>query len=164
MKKQFVLFMLVVALVMTFSSCSTTNLTTSQVGWSNYSDLVAKDFDVVGVVIVESTEISKTYPLMFTTTVEGSRPTYADLMKKAVEVGADDIINVRVDKTVKSKKTLIDFFIGSEDIYVYTATATAIKYKDVEQHLSVGNGLNNELKNIEPIEVVEKTSFFDKIF
>ena len=98
---------------------------------------------------------------MFTTNVEGSRPTYADLMKKAVEIGADDIINVRVDKTVKSKKTLINFLFGSEDIYVYTATA--IKYKDVEHQISVGNGLNNELKNTEPIEILEKTSLFDKI-
>lgn len=147
---------------MVLFSCSTTNLTTSHVGWSNYSDLVAKYFDVIGVVIVENTEICTRSPFMFTTNVEGSRPTYADLMKKAVEIGADDIINVRVDKIVKSKKNLIDFLIGSEDIYVYTATA--IKYKDVEQQLSVGNGLNNELKNIEPIEILEKTSLFDKMF
>lgn len=142
-------------------SCSTTNLTTNQVGWSNYTDLVVKDFDVVGIVSIESTEVIKKSAYNFSTTIEGSRVTYTDLMKKAIELGADDIINVRIDKKENIKTSILDFLVGSTKTYTYIATETAIKYKDAKADVKAGSAvLNNELKNVSPAG----NSLFDKLF
>ena len=137
MKK--VSFLLLVLLtVLTLTSCKTVNLETNRVGWSNYSDLVVKDYDVVGIVTVESTETITNGPLMLTSSVTGSRVTYNDLMKKAQTLNADDIINVRIDVKQDYTKTVIDFFTGSKVTYTYIGTAAAIRYKDANADVSVG--------------------------
>ena len=145
--------------MMLVCSCSTTDLTTNQVGWSNYSDIVVKDYDVVGVVTVESTETIKVGFLSLTSEVTGSRVTYADLMKKAVEIGADDIINVRIDKKDNLKTTPFDFLLGSTKTYTYIATGTAIKYKDAQPKTYSSDSEGVKLNEVAPTE-----NLLDKLF
>lgn len=161
MKKQICFSVVVLAIMMLVCSCSTTDLATNQVGWSNYSDVIAKDFDVIGFVTLESTETVKVGFLSLSTEVSGSRVTYADLMKKAVELGADDIINVRVDKKDNFKTSPLDFLFGSTKTYTYIATGTAIKYKDAKADTQVSNSDGVELNDIAPSGA---TSLFDKLF
>lgn len=152
MKKNVFFSVVVLAIMMLVCSCSTTDLTTNQVGWSNYSDIVVKDYDVVGVVTVESTETIKVGFLSLTSEVTGSRVTYADLMKKAVEIGADDIINVRIDKKDNLKTTPFDFLLGSTKTYTYIATGTAIKYKDAQPKTYSSDSEGVKLNEVAPTE------------
>ena len=150
MKKNVFFSVVVLAIMMLVCSCSTTDLTTNQVGWSNYSDIVVKDYDVVGIVTVESTETIKVGFLSLTKEVTGSRVTYADLMKKAAEMGADDVINVRIDKKNNFKTTPFDFLIGSTKTYTYVATGTAIKYKDAQPKTYASDSEGVEVKTVSP--------------
>ena len=145
MKKLFLIMMALTA-VLILSSCKSIDMSTNQVGWSNYSSLATKDFDVVGIVYLESTETIKKSPLNLSTTIKGSRITYSDLMKKAEELGADDIINVRVDRNTDSTTTIIDFLIGSTRTYKYKATATAIKYTNAASDGSTAGNSGNLVK------------------
>jgi hypothetical protein len=126
------MFVLLVLTAMVLSGCRTTNLTTNKVGWSDYTTVTIKDFDVVGVITLES-EVTKTVtPFGFSSTLEGSEITYAMLMEKAVEKKGDDIMNVRIDKHDDSKTTLFDRIIGYTKKTKYIATALVIRYKDVK--------------------------------
>lgn len=149
MKRNICLTVVALVVMMLVCSCSTTSLSTNQVGWSNYSQIVVKDYNVVGVVTVESTETITRSPLGITTTVEGARVTYSDLIKKAVELGADDIINVRIDKIDNYKTTPFDFLFGSKKTYTYVATGTAIKYKDAQPKTYTSEG-TVEVKSVGP--------------
>ncbi|HPX27377.1 MAG TPA: hypothetical protein PLG87_11280 [Treponemataceae bacterium] len=131
MKKSAV-FVLVITCVVLLAGCTTTNLKTNKVGWSDYTTVTIKDFDVVGVITLES-EVTKTVtPFGFSSTIEGSEITYAMLMEKAVEKKGDDIMNVRIDKHDDSKTTLFDRIIGYTKTTKYIATALVIRYKDVK--------------------------------
>jgi hypothetical protein len=88
-----------------FAGCSTTTGNVEKVGWSNYTAIPNKDYTVVGVVIVRS---------------ENAVTLNADLMAEAVKLGADDIINVRVDAEVDDQ--------GKQKIVA--ASAVAIKYTE----------------------------------
>lgn len=126
------MFVLLVLTAMVLAGCKTTNLTTNKVGWSDYTTVTIKDFDVVGVITLES-EVTKTVtPFGFSSTLEGSEITYAMLMEKAVEKKGDDIINVRIDKHDDSKTTLFDRIIGYTKKTKYIATALVIRYKDMK--------------------------------
>ncbi|HQL05649.1 MAG TPA: hypothetical protein PLU33_10965 [Treponemataceae bacterium] len=126
------MFVLLVLTAMVLSGCKTTNLTTNKVGWSDYTTVTIKDFDVVGVITLESEVIKTVTPFGFSSTLEGSEITYAMLMEKAVEKKGDDIMNVRIDKHDDSKTTLFDRIIGYTKTTKYTATALVIRYKDVK--------------------------------
>jgi len=80
-----------------------------RVSWSEYPPVPAKNYTIVGVVILREVD-----PATLST----------DLMEKAVEMGAHDIINVRVDdeRMVDEK--------GRMRKRVVAATALAIKYTD----------------------------------
>jgi len=86
--------------------CATqTNPTgTEKVLWSDYTLVPNKDYVVVGAVVVRGSSI---------------RTLNADLMEKAIEIGAHNIINVRVDIEQDYSKRII------------AASAVAIKYTDV---------------------------------
>lgn len=114
------------------SSCQTASvdLTSNRTGWSDYAKFAVKDFNVVGVVRVTSTETTTHSPLNLSTEDKGSKITYDMLMSDAKKVGADDIINVRIDQQQTAVRTVLDFFTGYTDTKVYTGNALAIKYKD----------------------------------
>jgi len=78
-----------------------------RVSWSEYPPIPAKDYIVVGVVILREAD-----PATLS----------ADLMQKAVEMGAHDIINVRIDDERGVDNN------GRMRRRVVAATAVAIKY------------------------------------
>ncbi len=150
MKKLFLVMMALTATLI-LSSCKSIDMSTNQVGWSNYSSLATKDYDIVGIIYLESTETIKTSFLCINTTKTGSRITYSDLMKKAEEMGANDVINVRVDRKTESKSSPLDFITGSNKTYKYLCTATAIRYKEpASSGSSEGNDKVLEKENKEP--------------
>jgi len=58
----------------------------------------------------------------------GSEITYDLLIGEAKKLGADDIINVRIDRTDASLHGTFDWLFGYTEKYAYTANALAIKY------------------------------------
>ena len=112
-------------------SCSSTNLEANQVGWSSYSEIIPnKDWDVVKYIKLTSTETITKGPLGLYQKTEGSRVLYSQLMDAAAEAGADDIINVRIDRRlVTASAPGFMIFNTKKNVYTYTATALAIKYK-----------------------------------
>jgi uncharacterized protein YbjQ (UPF0145 family) len=87
------------------AGCSSTTGSVRKVGWSNYTGIPSKDYTVAGVIILR---------------VSDTKTLNADLMAEAVKLGADDIINIRVDVEIDDK--------GKQQIVA--ATAVAIKYAE----------------------------------
>jgi len=110
------------------SSCTTTNLAGNRTGWSDYATIAIKDYTVVGIVRVVSEEVTKRGFLGVAHSHTGSQITYDLLVSEAMKIGADDIINVRIDRTDKSLHGIFDWLVGYTEKYAYTANALAIKY------------------------------------
>ncbi|MDR1179708.1 MAG: hypothetical protein LBK44_04320, partial [Spirochaetales bacterium] len=126
MKKAGIVMLMLAAFAL--ASCSTTNVSTNRVGWSEYVDMAVKDFDSLGIISLKSEEVIATGPLHFTSEHTGSRITYADLFTEAAKKGADDIVNVRIDVQTEQRTTPFDWLTGSMVKYTYTGTALAVKY------------------------------------
>jgi uncharacterized protein YbjQ (UPF0145 family) len=127
MKKVLVAF--VVFTLFILAGCSTTRFSNELAGRTDYVNMAVKDFEGLGIIFVESVEEFSAGPFGFKKTHTGSQITYADLLNKAVELGADDIANIRIDvKTDHEKNKIIDFFTGYKITYTYTGMALAIKY------------------------------------
>jgi hypothetical protein len=109
-------------------SCTTTNLTSNRTGWSDYATIAIKDYTVVGIVRVASEEVTQRGFLGIANSHTGSQVTYDMLVGEAKKLGADDIINVRIDRTDKSLHGIFDWLIGYSEKYAYAANALAIKY------------------------------------
>jgi hypothetical protein len=63
----------------------------------------------------------------------GSQITYDMLIREAQALGADDIINVRIDRLDRSVHSTVPFFewiVGYTEQCTYTGTALAIRYKE----------------------------------
>jgi uncharacterized protein YbjQ (UPF0145 family) len=96
-------------------------------GVTNSVKIAGKDFAPVGIVFVNSEEkIDSSTSSAHT----GSKITYEMFMREAARLGADDVINIKIDvKQVRvtegtgySRKTITTF--------MYTGTGLAIKYTD----------------------------------
>jgi uncharacterized protein YbjQ (UPF0145 family) len=109
-------------------SCTTTNLASNRTGWSDYATVAIKDYTVVGIVRVVSEEVTRRGFLGIAKSHKGSQVTYDLLVSEAKKIGADDIINVRIDRTDKSLHGIFDWLVGYTEKYAYTANALAIKY------------------------------------
>jgi uncharacterized protein YbjQ (UPF0145 family) len=109
-------------------SCTTTNLASNRTGWSDYATIAIKDYTVVGIVRVVSEEITQRGFLGIANSRTGSEITYDSLISEAKKLGADDIINVRIDRTDASLHGIFDWLFGYTEKYAYTANALAIKY------------------------------------
>ncbi|MDR2480296.1 MAG: hypothetical protein LBD48_13440 [Treponema sp.] len=129
MMKKLGLSLLVLLLILT-AGCTSTNYSANMSGVSDYSTVVVKDYTAMGIVTVHATEIHSAGPLGFVKTVEGSKVTYSALMQEAARLGADDIINVRIDMTASYRTTAFDWISGWTRTYTYTGTALAIKYSE----------------------------------
>ena len=140
MKKSIFAAILVSAVSLLGISCATTNSTTNTVGWSAYSDIVYKDYDAVKIVKVESTETLTSNFFGLFKKIEGSSVTYSQLMDEAAKAGADDIINVRIDRKFDNSQ---GNFLAKKAVYTYYATAVAIKYKDTKSGSIAGSGKTN---------------------
>jgi hypothetical protein len=110
------------------SSCATTNLASNKTGWSDYATIAIKDYAVVGIVRVMSEEVTQRGFLGIAYSQTGSQVTYDLLISEAKKLGADDIINIRIDRTDESFRGIFDWLIGYTEKYSYTANALAIKY------------------------------------
>jgi len=109
-------------------ACTTTNLASNRTGWSDYATVAIKDYTVVGIVRVVSEEVIRRGFLGIVESRRGSQVTYDLLVSEAKKIGADDIINVRIDRTDKSLHGVFDWLVGYTERYAYTANALAIKY------------------------------------
>jgi uncharacterized protein YbjQ (UPF0145 family) len=110
------------------SSCTTTNLASSRTGWSDYANVAIKDYTVVGIVRVVSEEVTQRGFLGIANSRTGSQVTYDLLISEAKKLGADDIVNVRIDHRDESFHGIFDWLVGYTERYAYTANALAIKY------------------------------------
>jgi len=110
------------------SSCTTTNLANNKTGWSDYGTIAIKDYTVVGSVRVVSEEVTRRGFLCVAYYHTGSQITYDLLISEAKKLGADDIINVRIDRTDASYHGTFDWLVGYTEKYTYSANALAIKY------------------------------------
>ncbi|MDR0730541.1 MAG: hypothetical protein LBF63_02660 [Treponema sp.] len=124
-------FVLLIAAVAVLAACASVDHTTSKVGWSSYADIAVKNYEPLGVIFLESQEVFEYGPLGLTKSLKGSRVVWSDIMAEAITLGADDIINVRIEATNQTERVkFIDFFTGYTLTYKYKATALAIKYTD----------------------------------
>jgi hypothetical protein len=115
------------------AGCATTNLASNKTGWSDYAGIAVKDYDAVGIVRVTSEEVNKRGVFGIATSHTGSQITYDMLIGEAQALGADDVINVRIDKLDHSVHSTVPFFewiVGYTEKYSYVGTALAIRYKD----------------------------------
>ncbi len=142
MKKLLLVLCATVALCIGMASCSSVNTVTAKQGWANYSEITIKDFDTVGIVSVETEWVEKVGFLHLTTDTSGSKVTYNALMQKAAELGADDVINVRIDQTKEGKTGIIEKILGGTTTTKYMGTALAIKYKDATPEVNAASGSN----------------------
>ena len=92
--------MLVLGLIL--SSCATGNVAKTE--WAEYTVIPSKNYTVVGAIVIRGS---------------GFKTLNADLMEKAISMGAHDIINVRVD-----------YETSLSDPKILAASAVAIKYND----------------------------------
>jgi uncharacterized protein YbjQ (UPF0145 family) len=110
------------------SSCTTTNIASNKTGWSDYATIAIKDYTVVGIVRVVSEEVTRRGFLGIADSRTGSQVTYDELISEAKKLGADDIINVRIDRTDASVHGIFDWLVGYTERCTYKANALAIKY------------------------------------
>jgi len=93
---------ILLALGLVLSSCATGNV--AQTEWSEYTVIPSKNYTVVGAIVIRGS---------------GFKTLNADLMEKAISMGAHDIINVR-----------IDYESSLSEPKILAASAVAIKYND----------------------------------
>jgi len=110
------------------AGCVTVDFTVPLQGKHNNVSLAEKDFIVIGSVSIRATEIHSASPLGFSKTVEGSKVTYTDLMQEAARIGADDIIDVRIDMNTSGEAGFLDWLTGWERTFTHTGEALAIQY------------------------------------
>ena len=125
-----VLSALVLSAVFLMSACTTVDLATNRTGWSDYAETAVKDFEPVGIVRVTTKETFTVSPFGLLKKKEGSKVTYDMLINEAVKLGANDIINVRIDTVDKNSTHPFMFITGSKKEIEYIGTALAIKYKN----------------------------------
>ncbi|AHC16045.1 hypothetical protein L21SP2_2693 [Salinispira pacifica] len=130
MKKATRFFVIPLLLIVLLASCTSTNLTTNKTGWSDYAEILSKDYEVVGHIRVEATETKTVSPLGFNTTIEGNTITYDQLIAAAMEIGADDVINVRIDVLEEGNTSPFQWLTGHTKVYTYYANGLAIRYTE----------------------------------
>ena len=115
--------------------------------------LAVKDYDVKGVIWVQSQE--KEIKSNSGVILSGSKITHGMLMAEAVKLGADDVINLRVDVSI-SEELVKTGSRGNPGravqekvvVYNYSATALAIKYTKA---VVADAGVKQYFKGIEPV-------------
>ena len=121
-KKLLILFTIVLSMLAV--SCSTMSKKDYELlstGKIQDVQLCTKDFEVVGPIrLVLADEYN------VTGSVSSTAFSYDTILAEAYKMGADDIINLRVDST-----TVVDKMSGTSET-TYIVNALAIKYKDAE--------------------------------
>jgi len=140
-KKWFLAFF-VLSVCFSFFSCfsfpaSTTATTTTEGtkmardGHVVQASVVTKNFNVLGFVYAETTAILDDYGNI----IKGSKISFDMLIREAKKLGADDIINLRIDEeyTITTENRTDRIGSGGRPVYAgatvnYKANALAIKY------------------------------------
>jgi hypothetical protein len=128
-----IFFFLIILPAFTAAGCITVDFTAPLAGRYVKAGVGDKDFEVIGIVQVESIEFHKVGPFGFAKTVEGSKVNYTDLMIEAARIQADDIIDVRIDMNAGKPTTFAERLTGWERTFTYTGKALAIKYVDKKE-------------------------------
>jgi hypothetical protein len=147
--KKFGLMLLITA-VLALAGCTSVDHTTNRVGWSSYAEVAVKDYEALGIVTLESQEVYERGPLGFTKSLKGTRIVWSDLMNEAAKLGADDIINVRIETNNLGESTILDWLTGYTVTYKHRATALAIKYKDAVERVKTEEGTGNTVPDFDP--------------
>jgi hypothetical protein len=124
------LFLLAILPAFVAVGCVNVDYTVPLAGKYVKAGVGVKDFEVIGMVLVESVELHKAGPLGIVKTVEGEKVTYSDLMIEAARIEAHDIIDVRIDMNTGKPTTFAEWLIGWEKTFTYTGKALAIRYVD----------------------------------
>jgi len=150
-----------IAIALVFASCMTypkVDFGYPQTGNSSNASIVIKDYETKGIIFVKSSE-----------TIDGngnhtgSKITYEMLLREAQKLGADDVINIRIDVN-----EILEFdLLGTpRTIYNYTATALAIKYTAAivsnSRNINFENNSNtlNNTNNAIAQDQIKKSSSF----
>lgn len=150
MKKILGLFMVLALFFVSCASQPKVDYAYPQSGTINdAAPIPMKDYQTLGIIFVESTEIIDGNGNHY-----GSKITNAMLMREAAKLGADDIINLRIDvqeihELIPGNELISGIGMVSQITYKYTATALAIKYTDVI--ISAGGMTNLPRHNDVPV-------------
>jgi uncharacterized protein YbjQ (UPF0145 family) len=101
------------------------NISYPMLGSSNNANIAIKDYRTVGIVFVNSQEV---YDSNGEHT--GSKITYEMFMREAAKLGADDVINIKIDANHKVEKGKDGSKSKTVTTFTYTGTGLAIKYTD----------------------------------
>ena len=121
------LFVILPAFFM-LAGCGTMDFSSPLEGKVDSVSLVPKSFVVIGAVSISSTETHRAGPLGFVKTVEGSKVTYTGLMLEAARIGADDIVDVRIDMNTTGEAGFVNWLKGWERTFTHSGHALAIRY------------------------------------
>ena len=95
---------ILLALGLSLSSCGSTTGSVAKTGWAEYTVVPSKNYTVVQAIVLRGI---------------GFKTLNADLMDKAISIGAHDVINIRVD-----------YEMTPNGPRILAASALAIKYND----------------------------------
>jgi len=145
MNRLIVFLLFIVLSIFTFTSCTTMTSPTRNYSYP-FSGTVheipaipIKDFEVRGIVFVRSTKIIDSNGNR-----TGSKITYEMLLLEAQKLGADDIINIRLDvNRVEEVFRENNGRRSTRTTYNYTASALAIKYTTAILSTSAANSPQN---------------------
>ncbi|MDR3146584.1 MAG: hypothetical protein LBU21_09925 [Treponema sp.] len=143
-------FVFLIAAVVVLAGCTSVDHTTNRVGWSSYAEVAVKDYEPLGIVTLESQEVYIRGPLGINRSLKGTRIVWSDLMNEAAKLGADDIINVRIETNNLGESSIFDFITGYTVTFKHRATALAIKYKGAVERVKTEEGTGNTVPDFDP--------------
>lgn len=151
------LIIIITIFVLFFSSCVTNSVKDFSYPLDgilyNAGVIAAKDFVTLGIIFVNTEEKIDSQG-----NHTGSKITYEMLMREADKLGADDIINIRIDVNQKEEIQKDSYSTEKTIItYTYTATGLAIKYTDAINSDS-DNAAKNSDKKIDLLKTTDNVS------
>jgi ABC-type cobalt transport system substrate-binding protein len=116
--------------LLTIMSCSSTyeeSIFTSSDGTTNNTIVAVKDYEIVAPIRVTAEKVFNGSEW------SGNEITYDLLLQKAYEMEADDVINIKIDTSIKTTKITENNNEVIKKTYNYIANGLAIKYTDALQ-------------------------------
>jgi hypothetical protein len=121
--------MLIGVVLLAMMGCATTKFTDNYRGTYNLATITTKDYEVVGSVSLTADDIFEVGPFGWTQTHSGSTVTAQLLAEEAWKLGADDVINIRMDRYEDyTTNSILDPIVGYTKTYRWVGNALAIKY------------------------------------
>lgn len=130
------------------AGCATINLSQPLQGKYALAVTAFKNYEVIGLVSITSTEVHTVGPLGFVKKVEGTKITHGDLVRAAAGLDADEVIDVRIEMNTSGKAGFFDWLVGWQRVFTYTGEATAIKYTGEARKPETGGKARDTVMNI----------------